>query len=111
MTSAAYHSAPRAPDTSPATRPAHVGWLPRRGLGIDIDTDAWAPVVDVTGPAALRLLDAFTIDGVPAFAAPLGPGGEDVWRVWVGTRRYSTAERTMLRVMPAILAEHPDALR
>jgi hypothetical protein len=111
MDSVVQGSAPNRPIDSPIARDiAHVAWLPHRGLGNGIDADAWAPVVEVTGPAALRLLDALAVAGVAAFASPIGPGREDVWRMWVATRRYSTAEQVMLREMPAILTEHPDAL-
>ncbi|SRR6266568_224294 len=113
MTSSVHRSEPAGQPT--ATFPAgaaHITWLPRVGLGNGVDTDdAWVPVLEVTGPVAVRLLDTLARADVPAFAAPIRPGPDDVWRLWVGTRHYFTAEQVLLRTMPAILADNPDGLR
>ncbi len=112
MTSAAHRPAPDRPATPiPARGGAHVAWLPRVGIGNGVDTDAWAPALEVTGPVAVRLLDALPTTGVAAFAAPVRPGPDDVWRLWIGTGRYLTAQDTLRTVLPAILVEHPDGLR
>jgi hypothetical protein len=34
-----------------------------------------------------------------------------VWRLWVGTDRYATAEQVLLSAMPDVLADDPDGLR
>jgi hypothetical protein len=112
MTSAVHQVTPTtAAAAEPRLTGAHVAWLPHRGLGNGLDTDVWAPVLEITGPVAVALLDVLATAGVPAFASPLRPEPSDVWRLWVGTSRYHTAEQTLLQAMPRILTDEPDGLR
>jgi hypothetical protein len=55
MTSSVYR--PDEPDSTSVAGARHITWLPRLGLGNGVDTGrAWAPVLEVTGPVAVRLL-------------------------------------------------------
>lgn len=84
-------------------------WLPSQGIGNELDSPAWVPVLEISGPVAVGLLHALGAAEVPAFASPTRP--PDTWRLWVATARYLTAEQILLRVMPGLLDRYPDGLR
>jgi hypothetical protein len=90
---------------TPAAHGADVVRLPDGGLGNGVDTDVWAWIVEISGPMAVRLLAALGAAGVCAFASPVRPGSQDVWRLWVDVGHYVTAEQAVLAAMPDLVAD------
>jgi len=84
--------------------------VPRIALGDRIDRDAWDPVLEVAGPAAVRLLDALAQAGVPAFASPVRPH-LDVWRLWTATGHGAAADQVLLDTLPDMVSDDEDRLR
>lgn len=88
-----------AADASPKSPPPSYGpiprayWLPPHGHGNGLDAAAWAPIADVATQDVEFLLDALRDADVPGYAAEVGPPGRRRrCRIWVASRRYSSAE-------------------
>ncbi len=85
-------------------------WLPAGGFDNGIDSDAWAPILEIDARMTTPVLNALREAGVPGYACPTRPathrptpGVPLTDRLWVGSHHYSRAEDTLRHVIPTLL--------
>jgi hypothetical protein len=90
--------------------------LPPNGFGNGIDAAAWAEIADLPREELPGVLRALTHARIGAYAAPLrkgtrGPGARGaVYRVWVDTRRYLSAEDVLMTILRGRVGDRPPHL-
>lgn len=90
-------------------------WLPFFGTGNGLTASAWAPIAELPKVLALECLRACGEVDVAAFVAPsCGPRPRrrlPPYRVWVDSRRFSSAEDAIRQMLSVVDAEVEDSDR